>query len=80
MREERENMSLFRSSESEPKPAEELFPLFAKIGCETGRHVVSISRVSTIRTAPSLDEASTLIGTRLVIDDIMICAVGANSV
>ena len=73
-------MSLFRSSESEPKQSAELFPVCAKIGCETGRHVVLISRVSTIRTAPSLDEASTLIGTRLVIDDIISCVIGANSV
>jgi hypothetical protein len=42
--------------------------------CEIGRHVVSTSRVSIIRTEPSDEYASTLMGTRLVIiavDDIV---------
>jgi hypothetical protein len=43
--------------------------------CEIGRHVVSTSRVSIIRTEPSDEYASTLMGTRLVIIAVDVAAI-----
>jgi hypothetical protein len=43
-----------------------------------GRHVVSNSSVSIILTAPSDEDASILIGTRFVIDAILLLLLAAD--
>jgi hypothetical protein len=56
--------------ESEVNP--DVFPSWGGCACEMGRHVVSNSSVSIILTAPSDEDASILIGTRFVIDAILL--------